>query len=167
MFPNTFRDQALREAAQSLDAVQRQLLTNLSDRGPGLLLELAVRQLTFPEQISGPLNDLRERGLVRGEPFSGGQLGAELFFLTADGQQVVAMLREAAARGESLTGSAMRGAARQYDVRFQQADLLQKLGDLAAQNGQGEEARQYYKQALELTRTLAETAPRYATDPQP
>jgi hypothetical protein len=167
MSPQTFRDQALRELAQSLAPVQRQLLTNLSDRGPGLLLELAVRQLTFPEQISAPLAGLAEHGLVRGEPFSGGQLGAELYYLTADGQQVVAVLREAAARGESLTGPTLRGAAPPRDMRFQQADLLQKLGDLAAQSGQGDEARQYYKQALELTRTLAEASPSYAADSQP
>lgn len=169
MLPDTLRDQALHDLAQSLSSVQRQLLTNLSDRGPGLLLELAVRLLTFPEQISGPLAELCERGLVRGEPFSGGQLGGELYYLTADGRQVVALLREAATRGESLTVSALRRAtaAQPHDLRLQQADLLQKLGDLAAKSGQADEAQQYYKQALELTRTLAEASPRYAADPQP
>lgn len=169
MSVNSFRDQALREAAQKLTPVQRQLLTNLSDRGPGLLLELAVRLLTFPEQISGPLAELRERGLVRGEPFSGGQLGGELYYLTADGQQLVVLLREAAAQGESPTGPAMRGAssATTRDLRLQQADLLQKLGDLAAQSGQRDEAQQFYKQALELTRILAEASPHYAADSQP
>jgi len=166
MSSNTFRDHGLREIAQSLEPVQRQLLANLSDRGPGLLLELAVRQLSFPEQISAPLNDLRERGLVRGEPFSGGQLGGELYYLTADGQQVVSLLREEGARGESARDSAASSAKppQRRDVRLQEVDLLQKLGDLAAQSGQVADASQYYRQALDLTRALAETPPRYRID---
>jgi hypothetical protein len=167
MASNMFGDQALRETAQTLTPEQRQLLGNLSDRGPGLLLELAVRQLSFPEQISAPLNDLRERGLVRAEPFGGGQLGGELYYLTTDGRQVVGLLREDAARGESGSSMTARSApaqAQPRDPRLQQAELLQKLGDLAAQSGQVADAQQYYKQALELTRTLAETSARYTTD---
>ena len=160
MSSNTFRDHGLREIAQSLEPVQRQLLANLSDRGPGLLLELAVRQLSFPEQISAPLNDLRERGLVRGEPFSGGQLGGELYYLTADGQQVVSLLREEGARGESARDSAVSGAKppQQRDVRLQEADLLQKLGDLAAHTEDFTQAMSYYQQALTAMRQLIPTS---------
>lgn len=167
MASNTFGDQALRETAQTLTSEQRQLLGNLNDRGPGLLLELAVRQLTFPEQISAPLNDLRERGLVRAEPFGGGQLGGELYYLTADGRQVVGLLREEAARGESGSSVPTRSApsqAQSRDPRLQEAELLQKLGDLAVQSGKVDDAQTYYKQALDLTRTLAEASSRYTTD---
>jgi hypothetical protein len=167
MASNMLGDQVLREVAQSLAPEQRQLLGNLSDRGPGLLLELAVRQLTFPEQISAPLNDLRERGLVRAEPFGGGQFGGELYYLTADGRQVVGLLREEATRSESGSSVTARGTpaqAQSRDPRLQQAELLQKLGDLAVQSGQVEDAQQYYKQALDLTRTLAEASSGYTTD---
>ena len=37
MASNTFGDQASRETAQTLTPEQRQLLSNLSDCGPGLL----------------------------------------------------------------------------------------------------------------------------------
>jgi hypothetical protein len=167
MFLNTLGDRVLREVAQSLAPEQRQILTNLSDRGPGLLVELAVRQLTFPEQISEPLNNLRERGLVRAEPFGGGQLGGELYYLTADGRQVVGMLREEVVRSEGSPPMTSRDVspAQSRDPRLQQAELLQKLGDLAVQSGQVEDARQYYNQALDLTRTLAEASSRYTTEP--
>jgi len=120
---------------------------------------LAVRQLTFPEQISAPLNDLRERGLVRAEPFGGGQLGGELYYLTADGRQVVGLLREAATRGEILTGSVMRGGVSPpCDLRLQQADLLQKLGDLAARSQDFTQAMSYYQQALAAMRQSVPTS---------
>lgn len=36
-------------------------------------------------------------------------------------------------------------------------ELLRKLGDLADRSGEIDQARQYYKQALDLTQALAET----------
>jgi len=104
---------------------------------------------------------------VRAEPFGGGQLGGELYYLTADGRQVVGLLREEAARGESGSSVTTRSAASQAqsrDPRLQEAELLQKLGDLAVQSGKVDDAQTYYKQALDLTRTLAEASSRYTTD---
>jgi len=142
MASSAISDQGLRDMAQSLAPEQRQLLNNLSDRGPGLLLELAVRQLTFPEQISGPLADLRERGLVRAEPFGGGQLGGELYYLTTDGRQMVGWLR-------TISLCSCKKVCLQ-----QEADLLEKLGDLAVRAQGFTAAMSYYQQALAAIRQL-------------
>lgn len=157
MFPNRFQSPAVREDATILTAQQRQILNDLSDRGPGLLVELAVRQLTLPEQISTPLAELRERGLVRAEAFAGGPLGSELYFLTDTGQQAIARLREEAARGgPSHSAPAKSVASAGHDLRVQEVELLRKLGDLADRTGETDQARQYYKEALNLTQALAE-----------
>jgi hypothetical protein len=145
MASNSYSDQVLREMARALSPEQRQLLDNLSERGPGLLLELAVRQLSFPEQISAPLNELRERGLVRAEPFGGGQLGGELYYITADGRQVVGLLREVS-----------HYSSRRVCLRLE-ANCLEKLGDLAARAGDFVEATNCYRQALAAIRQLAPT----------
>ena len=83
------------EVASHLDPLERQLLLNMADKGPGLLMELAVRVLKFPEEISHSVTVLRDRGLIKAESFAGGQLGGDLLSLTDQGRQVVRLLREA------------------------------------------------------------------------
>jgi len=66
------------DVAHLLGPLERELLFNLDDKGPGLLLELAVRTLHFPEEVGEPLADLRHRGLVQSDNFEGGQFGNEI-----------------------------------------------------------------------------------------
>jgi len=50
--------EALLEAARNLTPLQRQIVQSLYDKGPCLLLELAVRVLKFPEEVSQPVQEL-------------------------------------------------------------------------------------------------------------
>lgn len=152
---------------RDLTSLQRQLLTNLADRGPGLLLEVAVRVLKFPEDVNSPLRDLCHKGLVQAETITGGQLGNELFVLSEAGRQAVTLLRDETIR-KQLDASATRSAAALQtpppDPRQQEVDLMRKLGDLAAQAGDLEKARSWYEQALQVTQGMSAAA---ATPPAP
>lgn len=59
--------QALLATARHLTPLQRQTVQTLYDKGPCLLLELAVRDLKFPEEVSQPVQELRDRGLIQAE----------------------------------------------------------------------------------------------------
>lgn len=145
---------------RTLTPLQRQLLTNLADRGPGLLLEVAVRVLKFPEDVGVPLRELTQKGLVRAETITGGQLGNELFSLTEPGRQAVLLLRDESLR-KQLESATTRGAllesAPTPDPRQQEVDLMRKLGDLAVQSGDLEKARSWYEEALRITRSANES----------
>src|SRR5215471_2762821 len=148
--------EALLETARNLTPLQRQIVQSLYDKGPCLLLELAVRVLKFPEEVSQPVQELRDQGLIQAEAFSGGQFGAELLSLSEQGREIVHLLRSEVARKESF--AAAKSAAQQAiepDPRQQEIELLRKLGDLAAQSGDVAKARELYEEALKITRTLS------------
>lgn len=153
------------ELIRRLDAAHRDILTSLRDRGPGLAMDIAVRVLRFPDEIGRPLRELQEQGLVRARPFTGGQMGAELFSLTPEGEQVVRLLRNPEfmrVLGEGAPEAAMAAAAvistSSFDPNQEEIELLKRLGDLAVKRGDDQSASDYYSQALEKTRRLT-TAP--------
>jgi len=146
---------ALLDVARTLTPLQRQILASLRDRGPGALLELAVRLLKFPEEIAEPLADLQTRRLV-----VGGEGAGAAIQLTATGEQLAARLRDTAFLQQleppkSPAGAELAGA----DARLTQLSLLQKLGDLALQDGDSVKASDYYKQALEVATQLSTQLP--------
>jgi DNA-binding MarR family transcriptional regulator len=77
------------EQARTITPTERRVLQALRDRGPGLPLEVAMRVLSFPEQIVPVLRDLQERGLVCPERFGGSPLGDELWTVTPLGLQTL------------------------------------------------------------------------------
>jgi hypothetical protein len=87
-------DLKIMATARRLTDLQRQLLQCLKDKGPGLLLELAVRVLKFPEDVQAPLRELLANGLVESHSVSGGQIGSEYYTLTADGDRVLGLLND-------------------------------------------------------------------------
>jgi DNA-binding PadR family transcriptional regulator len=141
-------------AAQHLTDLQRQLLQGLKDKGPGLLLEVAVRVLKFTEDVYEPLRELQANGLVETQSVSGGQFGSELYTLTAAGRQVLRLLNDPDFQREAQA-AAPPSPPPPPDPRRQEAELLNKLGDLAKEKGNLDEAMNFYKQALNITRELA------------
>ncbi len=141
------------EVAQSITPLQRQLLVQLAEKGPALLMELAVSVFKFPGDIGQPLHDLRKRGLVTTDPFAGTQMGSELYALAEVGRNLARLLRDPnfAAQVET-TRSATPAALPAVRPDQQEIDLLQKLGDAALQQDDAAKASDYYKQALELAR---------------
>jgi len=157
---NILEANELVEIVRNLTPLQRKLLTNLHDRGPGLMLEVAVRVLKFPEDVNMPLRDLSTKGLVKTEAITGGQLGNEIFSLSEQGRQAVELLRDETLQ-KHLEAAPMRSAPAQAappDPRQQEVDLLRKLGELAAQAGDLEKAQSWYEQALQATRGMTDTA---------
>ncbi|MBW7886385.1 MAG: hypothetical protein H3C34_27915 [Caldilineaceae bacterium] len=162
---------AMLDLARSLSPVQRQIIVSLRDRGPGLLLEVAVRVLKFPEEVTGPLADLRDKRLVTISEFSGGTFGNELFSLTPLGEQMAALLRDeeflqqlrqAQESEQAKAAAAVPPPAAQTEAPSteeealrREIDLLQKLGDLAREEGDLGKAAAYYEQALEAARKLS------------
>jgi tetratricopeptide (TPR) repeat protein len=140
-------------AAPHLTDLQRQLLQGLKDKGPGLLLEVAVRVLKFTEDVYEPLRELQANGLVETQSVSGGQFGSELYSLTAAGDRVLRVLNDPAFQLE--TQAAAPAPQTTPDARRQEAELLNKLGDLAKEKGDLDEAMGFYKQALDITRELS------------
>ena len=51
------------ELARTLTELQQQIILSLRERGPGLLLEIAVRVLKFPDEVNAPLADLRWKAI--------------------------------------------------------------------------------------------------------
>ncbi len=141
----------LLELAGSLTLLQRQIVLSLRDRGPGLLLEVAVRVLKFPEEVSQPVADLRERRVVEFSRVSGGAFGGELIALSPTGEQLARALRDEAFL-EQLQQAQQTAQSQTWRVQEQEATLLQRLGDLAAQKGDVAAAGDYYKQALAVVR---------------
>lgn len=145
---------AMLEMARGLTEVQRQILFALADKGPAVPLEIAVRSLRFPEEVAEPLADLRQKRLLTTTGLTKSIYGNEMFSLTRLGIDMVTLLRDEsfAVQVQTAVEPAMRGAP---DPRQGEVDLLKKLGDLAAQQGDFVKASQYYQQALETTRSLS------------
>lgn len=146
----------LLELAGSLTLLQRQIVLSLRDRGPGLLLEVAVRVLKFPEEVSQPVADLREKRVVEFSKVSGGAFGGDMISLTASGEQLASHLRDEVFL-QQLEQPAQ--ASRAWDPHEQEVILLQRLGDVAVQDGNLAAASKYYEQALKATRSLSTPAP--------
>ncbi len=147
---------AMVEMARGLTEVQKQILFALADRGPAVMLELAVRSLHFPEEMAEPLADLRQKGMVTTTGLSRSSYGSEMFSLTARGSDMAALLRDESFSVQ-VQEMAVAAARSEPDPRQSEVDLLKRLGDLAAQQGDFAKASQYYEQALAATRTLAAT----------
>lgn len=141
----------LLDTARALTPLQRQIVLSLRDRGPGLLLEVAVRVLKFPEEVSQPIADLRDRRLVEFSKVSGGAFGGEMIALSPAGEQMASALRDEAFL-EQLQQVQQMAQSQAWRPQEQEATLLQRLGDLAAQKGDIAAASTYYKQALNVTR---------------
>jgi hypothetical protein len=137
-------------AARRLTGLQRQLLQCLKDKGPGLLLELAVRVLKFPEDVQAPLRELMAIGLVESHSVSGGPFGSEYYTLTAAGDRVLSLLNDPNFQQEPQVAAPTPS-----DPRREEIDLLNKMGDLAKEKGNLDEAMDFYKKALDLTRELS------------
>ena len=157
--------QALLELARSLDPLERRILMSLRERGPGLVLEIAVRVYQFPDDIRQPLLNLRERQLIRSEGFTGSAFGDELISLSARGEQVATLLASGAVpeAQRSVPPSPPETIAKDAGLQTglseaaslqRQVDLLQKLGDLSAHQGDAKAASDYYRQALDLLRKI-------------
>lgn len=142
---------ALAEIARRLPDLQRRILQALKDKGPGLVLEIAVRVLKFPEDILGPLRELQTANLITTQTVAG-QYGGELFSLTMAGEYVVRLLNDVTFQQVLPQAAAAPAAA--PDPRRQEAELLNKLGDVAKEKGDLEKALEYYQQALTIAREL-------------
>lgn len=145
-------DMKIMAAARRLSDLQRQLLQCLKDKGPGLLLEVAVRVLKFTEDVSEPLRELQTSGLVETQSVDGGRFGSELYTLTAAGDRVLRLLNDPMFQRETQAAASPPASP---DPRRQEVDLLKKMGDLAKEKGNLDEAMDFYKQALDLTRELS------------
>ena len=135
------------ELAQQLTELQRRILQCLKDKGPGLLLEVAVRVLKFTEDVHEPWRELQSLGLVETQNVRGGQFGSELYSLTADGERVVRLLNDPAFIREIRIAAPAAP-----DPRRQEVELLNKLGDVAKEKGELDKAVDYYQQALSIAR---------------
>jgi len=157
------------EQARTITPMERRVLQALRDRGPGLPLEVAMRVLSFPEQIAPVLRSLQERGLARAERFGGSPLGDELWSVTLLGLQTLEAAQALAQRSVSPPASEAASAPRSVsppapaeaprDVASslqQEADLLRKLGELAEKRGDTQQAARYYEEALGLIRKSRE-----------
>ena len=65
------------------------LLRVLWTKGPAMPVELAVRTLSFPDEIQKPLQTLRQKGLIEVQQVSRGTMGGELITLSAKGRDVL------------------------------------------------------------------------------
>ena len=148
----------LLDMARALTPLQRQIILSLRDRGPGLLLEVAVRVLKFPEEVSQPIADLRDKRLLEFSKVSGGAFGGEMIALSPAGEQMASALRNDAFM-EQLHQVQQAPPSQTWRPQEQEATLLQRLGDLAAQKGDTAAASNYYQQALDVTRSLSASAP--------
>lgn len=116
-------------------------------------LEVAVRVLKFPEDVVGPLRELQAAGLVTAQTVSG-QFGGELFSLTNLAEQVLRVVNDPTFQTPQAPALAAT-AATAADPRQQEADLLNKLGELSKEKGDLDKAVEYFQQALSITRDLA------------
>ena len=172
--PDILQASAALERARTISQTEQRVLKALRDRGPGLPLEVAMRVLTFPEQIAPVLRDLQEQGLVRAERFGGSALGDELWSITPLGLQTLEAAQALAQRSAAPPSRQMSEATQAPAQRLvgqpptesandatsplqQEAELLRKLGELAEKRGDTEEAARYYQQALTLLRQMRAT----------
>lgn len=153
-YRNVWNAGLLSQWARELTPLQRQIVLSLRDRGPGLPLEIAVRVLKFPEEVSQPIADLQEKEIVVLARVSGGSFGGEMISLSAMGEQLANLLRS-----ENFIESnhiAPPQPARSIPKpQEQEIELLKRLGDLARDNGDPQGAHEYYQQALDVTRELS------------
>ena len=61
------------------------LLDALWRKGPAMPMELAVRTMSLPEDITQPLAQLEQKGLIEVEDFDGGSVAQKLVFLSKRG----------------------------------------------------------------------------------
>jgi hypothetical protein len=149
------------EQASSMSPLELRILQALREKGPGLPFEIAVRVLKLPEEITEPLAELKVKALIRSERFSGTSLGDELIAISAAGEQVLIASERLEKQAEVINKPrnvnpeepSPKGSTTQR-TETQEADLLSKLGDLAAAKGDLDGASTYYKQALEMVRQL-------------
>ncbi|MBM3224946.1 MAG: hypothetical protein FJZ47_14240 [Candidatus Tectomicrobia bacterium] len=152
--------EAFLETARHLTPLQRQIVRHLYEKGPCLLLELAVRLLTFPEEVRQPVQELRALGIIHTEGFAGGKFVAELLSLSPEGREVVHLLNSDAPRQAALADT--RRATESVSApnpRQQEIELLRQLGDLAKQEGKTDEARAWYEEALKIARGVSAEPP--------
>jgi len=73
--------------ATVLSEQEKRLLQALQEKGPALPIELAVRTLSFPDEVSASIRELAAKGLIKVERLSQGRLGGQLIFLSEKGRQ--------------------------------------------------------------------------------
>ncbi len=151
---SSLEQNAINEAARKISPLQQQLLQSLRDKGPGLLLEMAVRAQLFPEDVNEPLSGLVGLGLATTQSVSTSKFGAELFVLAPAGDKVLRLLSDPAFQRE-ITAPPPVTSAKMPDTRQSEAELHTKLGDALQQQGNIEKAIEHYQRALELTRELS------------
>jgi DNA-binding PadR family transcriptional regulator len=120
------------EQARTITPTERRVLQALRDRGPGLPLEVAMRVLSFPEQIAPVLRSLQERGLARAERFGGSALGDELWTITPLGVQTLEAAQALAQRSVSPPASEAASAPRSVSPLEVLADMLRPEASEAA-----------------------------------
>jgi hypothetical protein len=153
--------QQINDLVAALAPIERDILLNLFERGPGLPLEVAVRLLKMPSEVDGPLGRLSSLGLVQSNSIGGNNV----LRLSDSGNQVVGVLQDsrllgeidAAARREDAPPAAMALSfgAPPPDPREREIALLLQLADLAKQSGDLEKAMQWTKEALDVQRSQA------------
>lgn len=73
--------------AVELNEREKLLLRVLQQKGPALPVELAVRTLSFPDEIAGSIRVLADQGLIEIEPLTRGHLGGEIIYLSEKGKK--------------------------------------------------------------------------------
>lgn len=150
---------------QRLTPDERKILVSLREKGPGLPLEVAVRILKMPEEVSAPLQHLAELELVQSDSYSNSAFGGNLVRLTELGSQVATFLadrsvqRELAAMETAAAAAAASPKALEEDPRERELKLLLELAELAKQNGDLAKAATWTEQALEVQRALTRSVP--------
>jgi len=71
------------DEARAEDEQEVQILEALMQKGPALPVEIAVRTLSFPEEIAAPLHNLEHKGDVERQRLQKG----EMFVLTQRGKE--------------------------------------------------------------------------------
>lgn len=73
--------------ATELSEKEKLVLQTLREKGPALPVELAVRTLSFPDEVSASIRALADKGLVEIEPLVRGRLGGEIVYLSEKGKK--------------------------------------------------------------------------------
>jgi tetratricopeptide (TPR) repeat protein len=101
--------------------------------------------LKFQEDVQTPVHELHSLGLVETQMVSGGPFGGDLFSLTPLGDRVLRLLNDPLF---------LRQAPADSNIRRLEAELLNKLGDVAKEKGNLDQAFDFYQQALSSYRKL-------------
>jgi len=126
------------QQAQALTKKELHVLHALKEKGPSLGIEVAMRNLAFPEpaQVGPVLDALKARGLIRADTIGVGVMWS----ITQFGKRVMVAsewLRQRASRQQPTE-----------DTLWQEVESLYERGKLAKEQGNYEEAAKYYKEAL-------------------